>query len=344
MPEAKSPFRPPRRRSPLALLVFPVLAALALATPPPAAARTECVWTGVQRIVAIGDLHGDYDHFVRLLRGSDLVDGDDHWIGGKSHLVQMGDVMDRGDEARKILDLIRALEKEAAAAGGMVHFILGNHEEMNLMNRSTQYPGYVTAAQFKSFLSKEIIAAEEKRAKGRVSDSRWEELMADPDTDASKDYFRNFVELYGHWLAEHNVVIKINDTVFVHGGLTESFAGMGLEAINNLYRSEVQRLLRGEEFRPRILFVPAGPLWNRDMASTDENREYKAHVDRILELVGAKRVVVAHTPTAFQGRDKDLVRYDGKVWVIDTGISSVFHGRVWAILIENGEVSIIRRD
>ncbi len=340
----KSPSAQPKRRSPLALLVLIVLAALFLAAPPPAAARTECVWTGVQRIVAIGDLHGDYDHFFRLLRGSDLVDGDGHWTGGKSHLVQMGDVMDRGDEARAILDLIKKLEKEAAAAGGMVHMLLGNHEEMNLMNRSTQYPGYVTAAQFKSFLSKEIIAAEEKRAGGRVSDSRWEKLLADPDTDAARDYFRNFIELYGDWLAEHNVVIKINDTVFVHGGLTESFAGLGLEAINNLYRSELHRLFRGEEFRPRILFVPAGPLWNRDMASTDENREYKAHVDRILELVGAKRVVVAHTPTAFQGHLEDLVRYGGKVWVIDTGISSVFHGRVWALLIENGEVSVIRRD
>jgi calcineurin-like phosphoesterase family protein len=308
-----------------------------------AAARPECVWTGVQRIVAIGDLHGDFDHFVRLLRWSYLVDGDLHWTGGKSHLVQMGDVMDRGDEAREIFDLIKRLEKEAEDAGGRVHMILGNHEEMNLMNRSTQYPGYVTPAQFKSFLSKEVIAAEEKRAGGRVRDSRWEELIADPETDAAKDYYRNFVELYGHWLAEHNVVIKINDTVFVHGGLTESFAARGLEAINNLYRSELQRLFRGEEFRPRILFVAAGPLWNRDLASTDENQEYKARVDQILKLVGAQRVVVAHTPTAFRGREKDMKRYDGKVWVIDTGISSNT-GRVWALLIENGEVSVIRRD
>jgi hypothetical protein len=309
-----------------------------------AAARTECVWTGVQRIVAIGDLHGDFDHFVRLLRGADLVDGDLHWTGGKSHLVQMGDVMDRGDRAREILDLIKRLEKEAAAAGGMVHMILGNHEEMNLMNRSTQYPDYVTPKQFKSFLSKEVIAAEEKRAGGRVPDSRWRELMADPETDAAKDYFRNFIEIYGHWLAEHNVVVKINDTVFVHGGLTESFAALGLEAINSLYRSELQRLFRGEEFRPRILFVAAGPLWNRDMASTDENQEYKARVDRILNRVGAKRFVVAHTPTGFRGRVEDMIRYNGKVWLIDTGISSIFHGRVWALLIENGEVSVIRRD
>jgi hypothetical protein len=332
------------RRSPLALLVLVVLASLLLAAPPPAAARRECVWTGVQRIVAIGDLHGDYEHFVRLLRGSELIDNEDHWAGGKSHLVQMGDVMDRGDEAKRILDLIRRLEKESEAAGGMVHMILGNHEEMNLMNRSTQYPGYVTPAQFKSFLSKKIIAAEEKQAGGRVRDSRWKELIDDPESDAVKDYYSNFMDSYGPWLAEHNVVIKINDTVFVHGGLTESFAARGLEAVNNLYRSELMRAFRGEDFRPQILFLPAGPLWDRSLASPDENQDYKDRVDRIFALVGAQRMVVAHTPTAFQGREDDMKRYDGKVWVIDTGISSVYRGRVWALLIENGSASVIKRD
>lgn len=346
MPEIKSSSHQPKRRPPLALLVFVVLAALFLAAPPPAAARTECVWTGVQRIVAIGDVHGDYDHFFRLLRRSALVDGDGHWTGGKSHLVQMGDVMDRGKEARKILDLIRALEKEAAAAGGMVHMILGNHEEMNLMQRSTQFEDFVTPEQFKSFLSKRIIAAEEKRAGGKVSDDRWKEIIGDQKSEAVADYYQNFIDLYGDWLAEHNIVIKINDTIFVHGGLTESYAARGLESINNLYHSELRRMLRGEDFLPRVLFRGAEtPLWNRDMALQDESAEYKARIDRILDLVGAKRVIVAHTPSAFHGRVEDMKRYDGKVWVIDTGISAPgAGGRVWALLIENGEVSVIGRD
>ena len=347
MPKTNPSSHRPKGRTRLTLLVLVILATLVLAALPTAAARTECIWTGVQRIIAIGDLHGDYEHFTRLLRGpgTQLIDSDGHWAGGKSHLVQMGDVMDRGDEARKILDLIRRLEKEATAAGGMVHMILGNHEEMNLMNRSTQYPGYVTPEQFKSFLSKNIIAAEEKKAGGRVRDSRWEELINDPESEASQDYYRNFVDLYGDWLAEHNVVIKINDTVFVHGGLTESFAARGLESTNNLYRSEIKRAIRGENFLPRILFLPEGPLWYRGLAiDDDQSEEFRARVDRIFALVGAQRMVVAHTPTKFQGREDDMKRYDGKVWIIDTGISSVYRGRVWALLIENGSASVIRRD
>ncbi len=345
MSETKSPPRPPRRRAPLSLLLLAVLAGLLLAAPPPAAARPECVWTGVQRIVAIGDLHGDYYHFFQLLQWADLVDSDGHWTGGKSHLVQMGDVMDRGKRAKEIFGLIKKLEKEAAAAGGMVHMLLGNHEEMNLMQRSTQFEDYVTPEQFKDFLSREIIAAEEKKAGGSVSDDRWKELIRDQESEAVADYYRNFTELYGPWLAEHNVVIKINDTVFVHGGLTESWATRGLETINNLYRSEMQRYLRDHQqyFPPRILFQPSGPLWDRSLADPDSGQDYEARVDRILKLIGAQRVVVAHTPSHFRGREDDMKRYDGKVWVIDTGISSP-NGRVWGLRIENGSASVIRRD
>jgi len=331
---------PCRRRAPLVLIALVMLLGLVR----PAAAKPTSIWTGVAKIVAIGDLHGDFEHFVRLLRGTDLVDGDLKWTGGKSHLVQMGDIMDRGDDARKIFDLIRRLEKEAEAAGGWVHMLLGNHEEMNLMGRSIQYEGYVTVQQFIDFLPDRFKAAEARRAGGKVSNSRWKELMTDPDSEAVNAYHENFLETYGRWIAEHNVAIKINTTVFVHGGLTESFAAMGLQAVNDLFHSEIQRVFRGEEFRPRILFQPGGPLWNRDLASTDETPEYKARLDRILASLKAERIVVAHTPTAFRGRVEDMQRYEGKVWVIDTGISSSFHGRVWALVIKDGDVSVSKRD
>ena len=80
-----------------------------------------CEWNGIKKIIAIGDLHGDYDNFVEILKGVKLVDESLHWIGGEIHLVQTGDILDRGPDARKIFDLIMALEKEADKAGGMVH-------------------------------------------------------------------------------------------------------------------------------------------------------------------------------------------------------------------------------
>jgi hypothetical protein len=148
--------------------------------------------------------------------------------------------------------------------------------------------------------------------------------------------------LVGKWLAEQNVVIKINDTVFVHGGLNLEYATMGLKAINNLYRSEFQKVFKGEVFRPRprILFVSEAPLWNRD-APNDPN--YEDVVDKILAAVDAKRMVVAHTPTIPRSIDTieiDIKKFEGKVWIADTGIATIYRGYPVALFIDkNGRVT-----
>ena len=92
----------------------------------------QCVWTGVERIVAVGDLHGDFNNFVRILKFNEIIDSQNDWAAGKTHLVQIGDVMDRGDHAKRIFDLLKDLEIKAEKAGGKVHFLLGNHEELNI--------------------------------------------------------------------------------------------------------------------------------------------------------------------------------------------------------------------
>jgi len=321
-----------------------------LSSPPPPAAKNQCVWTDVERVVAVGDLHGDYDHFKRILRGTGIVDRDDRWSGGKTHLVQMGDVMDRGDYARDIFDLIRRLEKEAKAAGGMIHQLIGNHEELNIAGLSLNYhPEYVTLKQFTDFLPDKFREDEEEKFKKKNRgdgdiEAFWNTLMKDPSSEASQRYYENFNMLVGKWIAEQNVIIKINDTVFVHGGLNLEYASKGLEAINNLYRAEFQKVFKGEAFRPRprILFVDNGPLWNRDFSSADTN--YVDVVDKILAVLNAKRMVVAHTPTiprSINTIEIDIKKFDGKVWITDTGIASIYRGYLTALIIDkNGSVSV----
>jgi hypothetical protein len=85
--------------------------------------------------VAIGDVHGALDEFVVVLRGVELVDEELNWIGGRTHLVSLGDLVDRGDYGRQVMDLVMRLQAEAEAAGGAVHIVLGNHEVMNLVGR-----------------------------------------------------------------------------------------------------------------------------------------------------------------------------------------------------------------
>src|SRR3981081_2430132 len=90
------------------------------------------IWTGVERIVAVGDVHGDYDQLVAVLRSAGIIDEQGNWNGGKTHLVQNGDVLDRGPDSRKAMDLLMRLEKQASEAGGYVHALIGNHEAMNV--------------------------------------------------------------------------------------------------------------------------------------------------------------------------------------------------------------------
>ena len=98
-------------------------------------------------MVAIGDVHGDFDDFVAILQRMRLIDKQNHWAGGKATFVQMGDLLDRGPKPREVMDLMMALEKEAPKAGGRVVPLLGNHEMMNLMGDLR----YVTAENYASF-------------------------------------------------------------------------------------------------------------------------------------------------------------------------------------------------
>ena len=93
-----------------------------------AAADSAWRFSDVSRVVAISDVHGAYDAFLRTLQASNVVDAEGHWEGADTHLVITGDLLDRGGDSRQVMDLLMRLENEAASAGGFVHVLLGNHE------------------------------------------------------------------------------------------------------------------------------------------------------------------------------------------------------------------------
>ena len=99
------------------------------------------------RVVAIGDVHGAYEGFLSILRLAGIVNEKGRWAGGKAHLVQTGDLLDRGKDTRKVLDLVMRLEGEAKKAGGRVHALLGNHEVMNVLGDLR----YVNAEEYEAF-------------------------------------------------------------------------------------------------------------------------------------------------------------------------------------------------
>ena len=109
--------------------VFGLLVALLLTTiTPSAASNIQDDWQGVERIVAIGDVHGDYDSYLTTLREAGVVNRRGKWVAGNTHLVQVGDIPDRGPDTLKIIGHLQKLEKQAKKAGGQLHLLIGNHE------------------------------------------------------------------------------------------------------------------------------------------------------------------------------------------------------------------------
>jgi hypothetical protein len=272
----------------------------------------------------------------------------------------MGDIMDRADEARKIFDLLMRLEKEAEEAGGMVHVLLGNHEEMNLTGVvfSSDH-SYVTLDQFISFLpetyrkqQEDALAKRVLKLRARdgginfksVVDTFWNSLRDSPS--AQRQYVLNLNNEYGGWLRQLNVAIKINDIVFVHGGISEKYSNWGLREINDRYRLELadywNAYLRSRTPRiiqPSILYRGDSPLWYRDLANVPE-KDLKEELDVILSNLGAKIMIIAHTPRIPKNM-ADMERFGGKVWIVDTGISHVYHGgRAAALVIKNGYFNV----
>ncbi len=104
-------------------------------------------WTGVERVVAVGSVHGNYGRFVSILQTAGLIDSETNWTGGTAHLVQTGDVVHLGPHSKRVIDLLMKLQEQARAAGGNVHALIGNHEVMNL----TGDLRYVNLQEFTAF-------------------------------------------------------------------------------------------------------------------------------------------------------------------------------------------------
>jgi hypothetical protein len=122
------------RRPQFGNLLCALIVAIAFGSPRDALGQAaQAQWNGVERVVAFADVHGAYTELLTLFRETGIVDAKDRWAAGHTHLVSLGDLLDRGADSRKVMDLLMRLQGEARAAGGQVHVVLGNHEAMNLL-------------------------------------------------------------------------------------------------------------------------------------------------------------------------------------------------------------------
>jgi hypothetical protein len=356
----------------LTLVVYLGLQASALHGMVSASAERVAVWewTGVSRVVAVGDVHGSYEKLIRLLKGAELVDEELRWVGAESHLVVAGDFLDRGP----------------GDAGGRVHVLLGNHEAMNLLRDLR----YVHRSSYLDF------SAEEEKGDRRRGWALFgaEGLGGKNPSDMLPTFNKRFPRgffgrlkafnpdgEYGSWLVRQPAIVKINDVVYVHGGLTEELATLGIDGINRKLGDDLRRHLRLREIlekegvvtpvmsyqelieatreaverrrRRRLsdavretaaefletvgsdVLGARGPLWYRGNSWEDERLE-RGIIEQSLERVGAKAMVVAHSYT---GGNRITTRFHGRLFRVDHGILQ--SDRPLALVVERGQALVL---
>jgi hypothetical protein len=238
------------------------------------------------------------------------------------------------------------LEPQAAKAVGYIHALIGNHEAMNLYGDLR----YVPPADYESFRTGEAEKLREtaykalleemakQSAGGNVDDAfrkKW-------DAEHPLGYFERRAMFgpegtYGRWIRGHNTVIKIDGSIFLHGGISPKYAGYSLKKINDRVREELDdfRKLQGG-----IVTDQEGPLWYRGLATGDEDA-LEGHVKKVLKNCGVERIVIGHTFT-----DGAVTpRFSGRVLLIDIGLARLYDsfGRMACLVIEKGKPYALHR-
>ena len=258
----------------------------------------------IKKIAAISDIHGQYDLLIELLQNNRIIDKSLNWSFGKGHFVIVGDIFDRGDKVNEILWFIYELEVQAKNQGGRVHYLLGNHEYMVLYN-DLRY------------------IHEKYDVSSKLLNLEYDEL-----------YGNNTI--IGRWLRSKSTIIKINDNIFTHGGISKDFItykNFNIEKINNTMRRSIPRLKELRKLRKEgqsnnfydMYFGNKSLIWYRgyfeeDMTDTD--------ILSILQLVDANHIVVGHT-----SNEKVIQLYDNKIIGVDSSIKKGNYGEL--LIIKN---------
>jgi hypothetical protein len=317
-------------------LTLAVLAALVvLSAAPPSgrlaaqASESVCDLRTTERVVAIGDIHGAYDKFLAILGKAGLADARGRWTGGRAILIQTGDVLDRGPDSKRALDLLRRLEQDAPRAGGRVYALLGNHEVMRMVG-DWRYVSASELAAFRTSGSDDLRdTVLERVMEQAVSRAKAENRAFDATAFRAqflKEVPLGFIEMrqafdiagdYGKWLRLHPTMVKVNGVVFMHGGTSQEVAALGCEAVNQQVRRDLTGPPPTPEQLPTMLSSSEnGPLWYRGLAEEPE-ADFLPTFETILKSLGARAIVIGHTPV-LQGRI--ATRFGGRVLLIDTGM------------------------
>ena len=269
------------------------------------------------KVIAFADVHGAYDDWVALLQEVGVVDDQLNWSGGKAHLVSVGDLIDRGPGSRQVVELLIKLDAQADKAGGAVHMTLGNHEVMVM----TGDLRYVSAAEFAAFADDETAAdREDLYAQYRRFNTGGDETTVRSTFD--EQFPPGFAALrkaysptghLGRWLIQQPFVIKVNDKVYMHGGIADSATGKSIKELNKELQGELTTFLSSMEtlyeagvmprhvgYHDRLGFLNARV---EEFVATNEKNKRAPWFDQVQQVFEAQEAFVfsSDSPNWYRG-------------------------------------------
>jgi diadenosine tetraphosphatase ApaH/serine/threonine PP2A family protein phosphatase len=221
-----------------------------------------------QPIYIIGDVHGHLKKLNKLLQDAQLIDARHSWKAGTASLWFMGDLVDRGSEGIAVLDLVMRLQIEAAAVGGSVASLLGNHEMMLL-----------AAYRFG------------RRSTGLGSNflTRWKH------NGGNRKDIAGLTSRHLAWMAQLPALALVDDYLLVHADAPFYInCGRSVEEVNAAFNKLLahsdalawEEML--EDFARRGVFM-----------HTTNGEEFAR---RFLSLFGGRQLIHGHTPISFMLR------------------------------------------
>lgn len=267
------------------------------------------VFTGVEKVMAIGDLRYEEEGMIfEVLQAHGVIDAENNWSWGANHLVFLGNTIHKNSQITEYFWWLYHLEEQAEKAGGKLHILLGPNE-LRSVSRNNR-----TGKQF-------------------FKNSRLNFLIEQRDS-LYLDGVYNWGAFFGNWLRSKNVIVKINDYIYAHGGL--SLRALESEMELNWINDNIRANLRGIRNSRKLGYInlennPYNPALFKGYFG-DQIKGMKGYqmtteeVDTLLTYYGAKGVVTGIIPAR-----EPLQMHEGRVFVATTPLKREEKGTVLLI-------------
>jgi len=277
-----------------------------------------------KEIFCIGDIHGDYDILIKILKDINCINNKEEWIGKNKYVVFNGDLVDRGgrnseklgctnnqcsDSDYRVIKKLLEFKKESQKYDSDIILVMGNHELM-LFQGNTSY---------------------------NIMDSSYQEkFVRSPADSVVKEYVDNCV-----------VIAFINNLVFVHGSIcAELFNIKCLEKENDPFsfiNKEVRKWLKKENYKTPCLDIllsyktlfqkSLSPLWNRDFGRDFDCKILEQVLNTIKQKYNKHKIfntfdynnlvmIIGHTV-----QDEINSKCNNQIFRIDNALSRAFHSK-----------------